>query len=55
MKHVYSMNNTVLESVPVEKDLGVLVDEKLSFSGHISRAVLKANHLLGLINDVSVT
>jgi hypothetical protein len=49
VKLVYNMNNIVLESVPVEKDLGVLVDEKLSFSGHISGAVLMANRLFSLI------
>jgi len=46
---VYNMNGAVLDSVSVEKDLGVLVDRNLNFSTHISSAVLKANRLLGLI------
>jgi hypothetical protein len=43
------MNGAVLDSVSVEKDLGVLVDRNLNFSTHISSAVHNANRLLGLI------
>ena len=38
-----------LEASEVEKDLGVLVDNRLKFSGHILGQVNKANRLVGLI------
>lgn len=43
VKSRYSMEGNFLADVLTEKDLGVLVDDKLSFSNHISGAVLKAN------------
>jgi ribonucleases P/MRP protein subunit RPP40 len=46
---VYNMNGAVLDSVSVEKDLGVLVDRNLNLSTHTSSAIHKANRLLGLI------
>ena len=46
----YFINQKPLEAVEVERDLGVMVDNKLTFSSHISQAVLKANRLLGLIS-----
>jgi ribonuclease P/MRP protein subunit RPP40 len=48
-KYLYCMYDVPLESVSAVKDLGVLVDDKLSFSCHIYSAVLKANPLLGLL------
>lgn len=49
VKSRYSMGGNFLADVLTEKDLGVLVDDKLSFSNHISSVVLKANRLQGLI------
>ena len=53
IKAVYNMNNegskVVLESSTVEKDLGVLVDDKLKFVSHVGHAVAKSNQILGLI------
>ena len=38
-----------LSESKAEKDLGVLVDENLSFRNHIAQAVMKANRVVGII------
>ena len=43
------MDDTILEISEEEKDLGVLIDSKLSFEQHIASKVNKANSLVGLI------
>ena len=43
------MNAIELEHVSVEKDLGVLIDEELTFEEHIMEKVKKANAIVGLI------
>ena len=48
-KHTYTMNGTNLETTNEERDLGVLVDDKLGFDNHIRTIVKKANRMLGLI------
>jgi hypothetical protein len=40
---------TVLEVTGIEKDLGVLVDDKLKFQPHTNTAVNKGNRMLGII------
>ena len=45
----YNMGETELEESNIEKDLGVFIDNKLSFDHHIQQAVNKANKILGLI------
>lgn len=45
----YSMNNQPLEHVGTFKDLGILVDQSLSFSSHINNLVTKCNKLCGAI------
>lgn len=51
----YTMkSNTSNELIPlitseVEKDLGIYIDDKLSFNIHIQQAIAKANRLLGVI------
>ena len=48
-KHDYYMKDQLLEHSNVEKDLGVMIDSKLTFDQHISSIVKKANSLAGLI------
>ena len=45
----YNMRNNIIGTVRKEKDLGVLVTDKLSFSKYICNAAAKANKVLGMI------
>ncbi len=45
----YTLNNHILERTDIEKDLGVLIDRKLSFDDHIQAKINTANKIMGLI------
>ena len=49
IRSVYKINGTTLESVETIRDLGVILDQKLTFSDQITAMVSKGNRALGLL------
>ena len=48
-RHTYVLNGIELEQITTEKDLGVMVDDKLNFHVHAATGTKKANQILGII------
>ena len=46
---IYYMDGEIITKTSQEKDLGVIVDNKLKFQDHINTQVKKANKILGII------
>ena len=53
-EHVYQLNNKVIASSGLEKDLGVWTNKDLKCGSQCSKAATKANQMLGLIKRTIV-
>jgi hypothetical protein len=53
IEFVYSINGTAVERVDEIKDLGVIMDGKMSFLPHIEAIISKSSKMLGFIKRIS--
>ena len=45
----YALDDVVLKRVVVQKDLGIIIDSRLTIVPHVDSIIKKANHMCGLI------
>ena len=48
-KYAYTLNGSAVQIATSEKDLGIIIDDNLSFSEHVSTMCKKANRRLGML------
>jgi hypothetical protein len=53
IEFVYSINGTALERVDEIKDLGVIIDSRMSFLPHIEAIISKSSRMLDIIKRIS--
>ena len=49
---IISLNNIQVEKVPYQKNLGILVDEKLNFKQLVDSVILKMNKVMSVIKKL---
>ena len=47
--YTYNIGDSIMEVTTAEKDLGIIVDDKLTFETHIDKTIKRANKLSGMI------
>ena len=52
LKQDYNLDSHILEWTDLEKDIGLLIDESLSFNKHLITKVKKANSMFGLLRRI---
>ena len=54
-KQDYYMNGTTLESMEKERDLGIIIDNRLKFHEHAAATISKANQILAVIKKTFIS
>ena len=49
VNHEYHLGEVNIQRIQEEKDLGVTIAKNLTWDSHVTRIVLKANRMLGLL------
>ena len=49
MERIYKINSENIKEVQLEKDLGIWLDNKLTFETHITKKANKANSMIAVI------
>ena len=49
VQYAYTVRGTILERPDTIRDLGIILDSKLTFTAHVASAVSKARRALGVL------